>query len=150
MKLSRLLLAATAIAGLGLMAAEPAFAKSKVKVPASCAWVFSSTTISDAQIRDCFRFLLLQQAQGRNITIQDSRSSSSGPKGAPGLNGAKGDKGDKGDTGPQGPAGQDGADGADGADGQDGAQGPQGETGPQGPAGPQGPKGDKGSSGNNH
>ena len=107
-----------------------------------CDGLKSADAMTDAQIKACFKHLLLMNRQGpRNVYINGSVGSMGGGGGSVGPAGVKGETGAPGAQGEAGPQGAQGEGGPQGATGADGA------TGEQGPPGPQGPPGEPGNNG---
>lgn len=100
----------------------PLLAADVAPLPASCAAMKHSAAMSDAEIKACFKHMLLLIGQLRGEFIVFNNASGGG-------GGAAGPKGDTGPAGPPGPPG---------APGEPGAPGPKGDPGPEGPPGPAG------------
>lgn len=89
----------------------PALAEDGSALPASCAATKLDRPMSDAEIKACFKNILLLIAQQRGQSIIFYQSGSGGGSGP------------KGDTGPQGPAGPEGPMGPPGPKGDPGVAG---------------------------
>lgn len=137
-RLAAALAVATAVLG-----AAPAGAAGANHVQiVGCDGLKSADAMTDAQIKACFKHLLLMNQQGaRNVYINGSVGSIGGGGGSVGPAGAKGETGSAGAAGAQGEAGPQGVQGETGPQGPMGADGATGE---QGPPGPQGPPGEPG------